>query len=273
MFIADIGINHNGDLEIAKNLIKIAEECGVDVVKFQKRNPDICVPEAEKDIVKDTVFGRMKYIDYKYRMEFGKCEYDEIARYCRERGIAWTASVWDNDSLDFICNYDVPFIKVPSACITDTLLLTRLSHLDKKVIISTGMSTEDEISRAVNILDKGRLGILHCNSSYPSEPGELDLNYIATLKTRYPQHRIGYSGHEEGFIPTIIAKAIGAEIIERHITLDKNMKGSDQKASLDPVELKELVRYLKLVPEILGQNKKTVYRSELEVMKKLRRRG
>ena len=273
MFIADIGINHNGDLGIAKKLIRVAKDCGVDVVKFQKRNPDLCVPEEQKGVVKDTVFGRMRYIDYKCRLEFGKREYDRIDRFCRELGILWTASVWDEDSLDFLSGYDVPFIKVPSACITDFDLLQKVVRLDRQVVISTGMSTEAEIAAAVEILDRESLGILHCNSSYPSREEELDLRYLLALKARYPRYRIGYSGHEEGWLPTLAACVLGAEIIERHITLDKTMPGTDQKASLEPEELRQLTATLRRIPAILGKGEKTVYPSEEAVKQKLRRKG
>lgn len=271
MFIAEIGINHNGSLDIAKELIKIAKDCGVDVVKFQKRNPDICVPESQKNIIKDTVFGEMRYIDYKYKIEFGKDEYDEIDKYCKEIGILWTSSVWDIDSLNFINNYDVPFIKLASACITDYKLIEKLNELRIPVIISTGMSTEEEIDNAINLLKDNLIGILHCNSSYPSKNEEIDLNYMSILKTKYPKYQIGYSGHEKGYLPTIIAKTLGADILERHITLDKNMKGSDHKASLNPKELKQLMIYIKSIPNIMGGFKKNIYSSEIEMRNKLRK--
>lgn len=271
MFIAEIGINHQGDINIAKQLIDVAVDCGVDVVKFQKRNPDVCVPENQKHIVKDTVFGRMEYIQYKHLIEFGKKEYDEIDDYCHKRAILWTASVWDLDSLEFINNYNVPFIKLPSACLTDWDLLNALRSGSKDVIISTGMSKEDEIISATNILKNHLVGILHCNSSYPSVNSELNLNYLKTLRSMFPIYDIGYSGHEVGYLPTVLAKTLGAKIIERHITLDKNMVGSDHKASLNPQELKELIQQLKEVEIILGQDKKIVYDSELKIKEKLRR--
>lgn len=271
MFIADIGINHNGDINIAKELIKQAKICGVDVVKFQKRNPDICVPEDQKNIVKNTIFGTMKYIDYKKKIEFGKEEYDEIDRYCKEIGIRWTASVWDIDSLNFLMNYDVPFIKIPSACITDFELLKAINKTGKYVIISTGMSTMQEIQNAVKIFNNASdISILQCNSSYPSSEYELDVAFIPKLKEIFGCS-VGYSGHEIGYLPTLIARAAGASIIERHITLDKTMKGTDHLASLDIYDLKECIQKLRYVDRILGFPYKIVYDSEIPVKNKLRR--
>lgn len=270
MFIADIGINHNGDINIAKELIKQAKICGVDVVKFQKRNPDICVPEDQKNIVKNTIFGTMKYIDYKKKIEFGKEEYDEIDRYCKEIGIRWTASVWDIDSLNFLMNYDVPFIKIPSACITDFELLKAINKTGKDVVLSVGMSTMFEINNAIKSLDNiNNISILQCNSSYPSKNEELDISFIPELKKIF-NCNVGYSGHEVGYFPTLLARAVGASIIERHITLDKNMKGTDHKSSLDIDELKECINKLKEVDIILGKNYKTIYDSEIPIMNKLR---
>lgn len=270
MFIADIGINHQGDINIAKQLIDVAKNSGVDVVKFQKRNPDLCTPDYLKDTIKDSIFGKMKYIDYKQRLEFGKTEYDEIDKYCKKNNILWTASVWDIDSVKFINQYDVPFIKIPSACITNLDLLVQVNLTNRDVIISNGMSTESELNIAANILRRNLIGILHCNSSYPSNINELDLKYINTLKSHYFNYKIGYSGHEDGYLPTLVAKSIGAEIIERHITLDKNMPGSDHKASLNPSELNELIQQIKQIDLILGQNKKIIYESEIKVKEKLR---
>lgn len=277
MFIAEIGINHNGDLNIAKELIRQAKMCGVDIVKFQKRNPELCVPENQKNIIKDTVFGVMKYIDYKRKIEFGRKEYDEIDKYCKEIGIKWTASVWDIDSLDFIMQYNVPFIKIPSACIIDLELLDKINLYKKDVILSNGMSTEEELFTAINNLPNCKnIGILHCNSSYPSSKNELDLDCIKILNSifcvrKYHNFTIGYSGHEEGYFPTLLARAVGASIIERHITLSKTMKGSDHKSSLDMNELKDCIEKLKEVDIILGKNYKTVYESEKKVKEKLRR--
>ena len=187
--IAEIGINHNGDIKIAKELIDIAKVAGCDVVKFQKRNPDICVPEHQKSVMRDTPWGRMTYLEYKYKVEFGKKEYDEINEYCNSRNIDWTASPWDLDSLDFLNTYDVPFIKIPSALLTDLELIKKTTETGKKIIISTGMSTLDEIDSAVstikNVNANAEFSILHCNSSYPAPNNELNLRCIETLKNRY----------------------------------------------------------------------------------------
>ena len=213
----------------------------------------------------------MKYIDYKKKIEFGKEEYDEIDRYCKEIGIRWTASVWDIDSLNFLMNYDVPFIKIPSACITDFELLKAINKTGKYVIISTGMSTMQEIQNAVKIFNNASdISILQCNSSYPSNEYELDVAFIPKLKEIFGCS-VGYSGHEIGYLPTLIARAAGASIIERHITLDKTMKGTDHLASLDIYDLKECIQKLRYVDRILGFPYKIVYDSEIPVKNKLRR--
>ncbi len=269
MFIAEIGINHNGDLKIAKRLIYEAKRCGADVVKFQKRSPEVCVPEDQKHIKKDSIFGRMDYIDYRHKIEFGKKEYDEIEKFCKEQSILWSASVWDVDSLNFIGQYDIPFVKIPSACITNIDLLERVNSYGMDVIISTGMSTEYEISQAVQNLHN-LVGILHCNSSYPCKTSEMNLNYIVTMKEKYFNYKIGYSGHEEGFLPTLVAKSLGAQIIERHITLNKQLPGSDHLASLNIIELGQLIESLSKIDEILGEDRKIVFESEKEQLRKLR---
>lgn len=271
MFIAEIGINHNGSIDTAKKLIAGCKEAGADVVKFQKRNPDICVPEYRKNDVRSTPWGPMKYIDYKKRIEFGKEEYDLIDQYCKEVGIRWTASVWDIDSLSFIMNYNVPFIKVPSACITDMELLRAIRRTNKPIVLSTGMSTLGEIAEAVSVFSDLELSILHCNSSYPTPVGELNLNAIKTLSKLFPKYVIGYSGHEQGTYPTICAALLGARIIERHVTLDKNMWGTDQEASLDMGELKELIHALKTLPQWFGKGHIGVTKSEIPIKDKLRR--
>ena len=189
MFIADIGINHNGDIDVAFELIKKAKESGVDIVKFQKRNVDICLKENQKNIMKDSIFGKMKYIDYKRKLEFGKKEYDMIDKYCKELNIRWAASVWDIDSLNFILNYDTPFIKVPSALITNTLLMKEINNTKLPIIFSTGMSTMEEITTAYNIVKNNLYAILHCNSSYPTESNEADLLMINTLRKIFKKYR------------------------------------------------------------------------------------
>ena len=271
MFIAEIGINHNGDISLAKKLIQMAKKAGADVVKFQKRDIETCIPLSMRDIIKQTPWGEMTYIDYKKKLEFSKDDYCVIDVYCKEIGIKWAASVWDINSLEFIYSFDVPFIKIPSACITDNELLLEAKASKKPLIISTGMSSLDEIMKAVELLSGCDLTILHCNSSYPAEDNELDLNVIRLYKKIFPQYRIGYSGHERNIYACVIAKVIGAEVIERHITLDKNMWGTDQGASLTEDELSTLIEALKNTQTWLGKSEVQVYDSEIKVRNKLRR--
>ena len=242
--IAEIGINHNGDLNTAKRLIDIAAAAGCDSVKFQKRNPDVCVPEDEKSKIRETPWGKMTYLDYKYKVEFGKEEYDEIDQYCKERKIDWSASPWDLDSLEFLLQYDIPYIKIPSAMLTNDELLLAARDTGKKVILSTGMSTREEIDHAVVLLKSnivvepyyeiaGNFVLLHCNSTYPAPIDELNLSAIKTLRGRY-NCEVGYSGHEFRLGTSVAAVYLGATVIERHITLDRSMWGSDQLSSVEP---------------------------------------
>lgn len=270
--IAEIGINHNGDLQTALDLIKIAKEAGCQCVKFQKRNPDVCVPEEQKSKPRTFKGEEMTYLEYKKRIEFGEEEYDIINKYCNDLNIYWTVSVWDKDSVEFMKRYkdNIPFIKIPSACITDMELLDAVNDLDVPVVMSNGMSTQEEVDEAVAKLEK-LYAILHCNSSYPSNENEIDLNVMSYYMYRYPGIFIGYSGHEIGSYPTELAHALGANIIERHITLDKNMEGSDHKASLEPDELKDLIQKLKRIDKIKGEVNLTIYPEEEKVRQKLRK--
>ncbi|SVB91866.1 uncharacterized protein METZ01_LOCUS244720, partial [marine metagenome] len=229
--IAEIGINHNGNIDIAKRLIDATNACGWHCAKFQKRNPDVCVPKKQKSKMRSTPWGEMTYLEYKYKVEFEKTEYDIINKYCLEKPLPWTVSIWDIDSLNFIKDYDVPFIKIPSAHITNRELLAETAKSNIPVIISTGMSTWEIIDDAVKILDdnNAQYAILHCNSTYPAPHGELNLNIIPIMKERY-NCVVGYSGHEYDLDPSVVAVAMGAEIIERHITLDHNMWGTDHKS-------------------------------------------
>ena len=269
--IAEIGINHNGDMSIAKKLIDIAKVAGCDVVKFQKRNPDVCVPEHQKTIMRDTPWGRMTYLDYKYKVEFNQNQYDEIDIYCKEKDIKWSASPWDLDSLDFLNQYDIPFIKIPSALLTD---LELIKESVKKIIISTGMSTIEEIDNAIDTIKKvnaeAQYAILHCNSTYPAPNDELNLNCIKTLKDKY-NCEVGYSGHEFGLTTTIASVCLGATIIERHITLDRTMWGTDQMCSVEPQGLIKLVRGIKELNKALGDGKKIVTETEKPIREKLRK--
>jgi len=269
--ISEIGINHNGDLDIAKKLIDISAAAGCNAVKFQKRNPDVCVPEHQKSVIRDTPWGEMTYLDYKYKVEFGKEEYDEIDRYCKEKGIAWSASPWDLDSLEFLNQYDIPFIKIASASITDKELLKKTCETGKKVIISTGMSSEEEIDEAVDILkdNASDYAVLHCNSSYPAPIEELNLSCVKTLKDKYGC-QVGYSGHEFRLGTTVAAVYLGATIIERHVTLDRTMWGSDHMASVEPQGLFKLVSGVRELEQSFGDGEISVTETEAEVRKKLR---
>ena len=274
--IAEIGINHNGDLEIAKRLIDIAAAAGCDAVKFQKRDPDVCVPDHQKNVVKDTPWGSMTYLEYKHKIEFGKEEYDEIDKYCEERGIKWSASPWDLGSLDFLLKYNIPFIKLPSAMLTNKALLEACSITGKKIILSTGMSTEDEISEAVSFLERritvrsrSSYSILHCNSTYPAPLEELNLSCIKTLKDKY-NCEVGYSGHEFRLGTSVAAIYLGASIIERHITLDRSMWGSDHLSSLEPQGLFKLVSGVRELEKAYGNGTISVTESEKDVRRKLR---
>ena len=272
--IAEIGINHNGDLSIAKKLIDIAKVAGCNVVKFQKRNPDVCVPEHQKTVMRDTPWGRMSYLDYKYKVEFNQIEYDEIDAYCKNNEIKWTASPWDLDSLDFLNQYDIPFIKIPSALLTDLELIRESTKTGKKIIISTGMSTIDEIDNAVNAIKEvnkeASYAILHCNSTYPAPNNELNLKCIETLKNKY-KCEVGYSGHEFGLTTTIASICLGATIIERHITLDRTMWGTDQMCSVEPQGLIKLVRGIKELNDAIGDGIKVVTETEKPIRDKLRK--
>lgn len=270
--IAEIGINHNGDLDIAKRLIDISAAAGCDAVKFQKRNPDVCVPEHQKSVMRDTPWGKMTYLDYKYKVEFGQEEYDEIDRYCKQKGIAWSASPWDLDSLEFLDQYDLPFIKIASASITDIDLLSKACETGKKIIISTGMSSEEEIDDAIKILSNkaSDYAVLHCNSSYPAPIEELNLSCVKTLKDKY-NCEVGYSGHEFRLGTTVAAVYLGATIIERHVTLDRTMWGSDHMASVEPQGLFKLVSGIRELEKSYGDGVISVSETEKEVRNKLRK--
>ena len=267
--IAEIGINHNGSLDICKKLIDVAALAGCDSVKFQKRNPDVCVPEHQKSVMRETPWGTMTYLDYKYKVEFEKPEYDEIDKHCKEKGIEWSASPWDLDSLEFLAQYDIPYIKIPSAHLTNIPLLEASIATGKRVIASTGMSTLEEIDKAVEVLKKGDFALLHCNSTYPAPLEELNLNCIKTLKERY-NCEVGYSGHEFRLGTTVASVYLGATILERHITLDRTMWGSDHLSSVEPQGLIKLVKGVRELETSLGDGVIGVTEGEKKVRKKLR---
>ncbi|SEB65967.1 N-acetylneuraminate synthase [Streptomyces sp. 2224.1] len=267
----EIGINHNGDLENAFALIDAAADAGCDAVKFQKRTPEICTPRDQWDIERDTPWGRMTYIDYRHRVEFDEDGYRAIDEYCKKRGIAWFASPWDVESVAFLEKFDVPCYKVASASLTDDDLLRAMRATGRTVILSTGMSTPKQIRHAVEVLGSENILLCHATSTYPAKAEELNLRMINTLQDEYPNVPIGYSGHETGLQTTLAAVALGATFVERHITLDRAMWGSDQAASVEPGGLSRLVRDIRTIEESLGDGVKKVYESELGPMKKLRR--
>lgn len=271
-FIGEIGINHNGDVKTALKLIDMAIDCKVDVVKFQKRTPELCVPVEVRNNPRETPWGMTTYFEYKKHIEFGEQEFNIIDTYCKHNGIMWSASAWDIPSVDFLLNYDIPFIKVPSAKLTDKDFLIHLKNSKKPIILSTGMSSEHQIIKAVQVLKGSKLSILHCNSSYPSNEDELNLSYILKLKQMFPAHTIGYSGHERGIASSLMAGILGAEIIERHITLDRAMWGTDQSASLERRGLKTLIRDLNKINVWYGNGIKIVTNAEKSIMPKLRDR-
>ncbi|PIQ85385.1 MAG: N-acetylneuraminate synthase [Candidatus Omnitrophica bacterium CG11_big_fil_rev_8_21_14_0_20_45_26] len=267
--IAEIGINHNGDINLAKKLIEASTAIGCDAVKFQKRTVEVVYSAEELAKPRENPFGPTNG-DLKRGLEFGKKEYDIINAYCQERDIMWFASCWDKQSIDFIDTYNVPCYKIASASLTDDTLLQYTKSKGKPIILSTGMSTLDQIDHAVSVLGKDNLIILHCTSTYPSKTAELNLNAVTKLKDRYGVP-IGYSGHETGLVPSVIACAEGACVIERHITLDRAMWGSDQAASVEIHGFARLVRDIRLIPEMMGDGNKIVYESEIPILKKLRR--
>jgi len=272
--IAEIGINHNGSIDVAKQLIDIAHVAGCDAVKFQKRNPDVCVPEHQKSVMRETPWGKMTYLEYKYKVEFGDSEYNEIDQYCKQKGIDWSASPWDLDSLYFLNKYNLSFIKIPSALLNNLDLISEAAKTAKKLILSTGMSTIEEVDSAVEAIKASNsncdFALLHCNSSYPAPNEDLNLRCIKTLQDRY-NCEVGYSGHEFGLTTSVASLCMGATIIERHITLDRTMWGTDQMCSVEPQGLIKLVRGVKELNQALGDGVKRVTETELPIKDKLRK--
>ncbi len=269
--IAEVGINHNGSLAVAKKIIDGAVFAGCDAVKFQKRTPELCVPKDQWYIERETPWGRMTYIDYRRKVEFDVEDYSEIDRYCKERGISWFASCWDEESVDFMEQFDPSVYKVPSASLTDHDLLRKMKATGKALMISTGMSTIQEIEDAVSVVGSDNLMIAHSTSAYPCKVPELNLKMIPVLIEKYPSVPIGYSGHETGLAPTWAAVALGACFIERHVTVDRAMWGTDQAASVEIIGMHNLVRNIRDIENSLGDGVKRVYESEKEARKKLRR--
>ncbi|RIX30420.1 N-acetylneuraminate synthase family protein [Amnibacterium setariae] len=268
--IGEIGLNHNGDVEIAKKLVDVAALAGAQAVKFQKRTPAISTPEHMKDVPRETPWGTMTYLEYRYRVEFDRDQYLEVGEYADSKGLDWFASPWDEPAVDFLEDLDVVAHKVASASVTDLGLLRRLRDTGKPIILSTGMSTLEQIDRAVEVLGTEKLVMLHATSTYPLPPEEANLLMIDTLRQRYGVP-IGYSGHEPGLQISLAAVAMGAVAVERHITLDRAMWGSDHAASLEPHGLMSLVRDIRIIGTAKGDGVKRVFPGELAPLSKLRR--
>jgi N-acetylneuraminate synthase len=270
-FVAEIGINHNGDLGLARKMISAAVAAGVDAVKFQKRTVEVVYTAEELGRPRENPFGPTNG-DLKRGLEFGPEDYQAIDEYCRMYGIPWFASCWDEASVDFVARFDPPCFKIASASLTDDALLRHHRRLGKPIVLSTGMSDLGEIDHAVEVLGTEDLVILHATSTYPAQPAELNLRAIAVLGERYGVP-VGYSGHEVGLATSVAARAVGACMIERHISLDRAMWGSDQAASVEPLGFQRLVKDVRAVEQALGDGVKVVYESEVPVREKLRRVG
>jgi len=268
--VGEIGINHNGDIDIAKQLVDLAKWAGADAVKFQKRTPELAVPADQKDKMRETPWGYIPYLQYRQKVEFSEPQYREIDAYCKQKGMEWFVSVWDENSVEFMEAFNPPCYKVPSASLTDRTLLKYLKKTGRPIILSTGMSTMQQIKTAVAEFDINNLMLTHTTSTYPCTPDELNLRMISTLRENFPCP-VGYSGHEVGLVLSAVAVAMGACLVERHITLDRAMWGSDQSASVEPGGLQKLVKYIRVTEQALGDGVKQVYQSELSSLKKLRR--
>lgn len=269
--IAEIGINHNGSIALAQKMIDGAVFAGCDAVKFQKRTPELCVPKDQWNIERDTPWGRMTYIEYRHKVEFDFNQYNEINEYCKQKNIDWFASPWDEEALEFMEQFNPIMYKVASASLTDSSLLKKMRATGKPIMLSTGMSTIEEIEEAVNLLGRENLLIAQSTSTYPCALNELNLRVIQTFKQKFPEVPIGYSGHETGLAPTFAAVALGATFVERHITLDRAMWGTDQAASVEIGGMFRLVKDIRDIEKALGDGVKRVYDSEQKSIQKLRR--
>jgi len=270
-FTAEIGINHNGDLKIAKQLIDASIKAGCQAVKFQKRTVDVVYTAEELAMSRESHFGATNG-ELKWGLEFKEDDYKEIDRYCKEKGILWFASCWDEGSVDFMEKFNPCCYKIASASLTDDNLLKYHKQTERPIIISTGLSTMQQIEHAVNLLDSNNLILLHCTSTYPSKLEELNLKAIQMFKEKY-DFPIGFSGHETGLATTVAASTLGACMVERHITLDRAMWGSDQAASVEPTGFERMVKDIRAIEKSMGDGVKVVYDSELPIIDKLRRIG
>lgn len=269
--VAEIGINHNGDIDLAKKLVDTAVAAGCNAVKFQKRTIEVVYSAEELARPRESPFGNTNG-DLKYGLEFGLEEYREIDRYCHEKGITWFASCWDEQSVDFIAQFNVPCFKIASASLTDDILLCHTRAVGVPIMLATGMSTLEQVDRAVEVLGRSDLILLHACSAYPAYYEELNLRVIPAMRTRYDVP-VGYSGHETGLPSSVAAAAIGACVVERHITLDRSMWGTDHAASLEPNGISRLVRDIRLIESSMGDGVKRVMEREAPIIKKLRRVG
>jgi N-acetylneuraminate synthase len=266
--VSEIGINHQGSLDTAFKLIRAAAAAGVDAVKFQKREPRVSTPKGLWEATKETPWGPMAYIDYRTKMEFWLEEFARIDGYCKTMSLPWFASAWDVESVEFLKQFDMPYIKVPSAKATDVALLKAMRNSPFPVVLSTGMCELDDVRRAVEICQPEV--ILHCTSTYPCPPEDLNLRAMLQLSAQFPECSVGYSGHETGLAPTLASVAMGAKMVERHITLDRTMWGSDQSASVEPGGFKRLVKDIRLIECAMGDGQKHAMPSEAEAIKRLR---
>lgn len=269
LIVAEIGINHNGDIDLAKRLIRVAVASGCDAVKLQKRTPELCVPPAQRSVMRETPWGYISYMDYRKKVEFGQEEYNEIHRYCETEDVLWFASCWDEPSVDFMQQFDPPCYKIASASLTNDALLKHTRAMGKPLLLSTGMSSVEQIDHAVEVLGSDDLILMHTVSTYPARYDELNLLAIRTLRERY-KVPVGYSGHETGLASTVAAVALGACCVERHITLDRAMWGSDHAASLEPTGLTRICRDIRLIETSMGTGEKKILERELPIIARLR---
>ena len=269
--IAEIGINHNGSIKLAKKLIDLAKKYNFDAVKFQKRDPDISTPEIQKNSMRETPWGYISYLEYKKKIEFSFNDFKEIDRYCKKINIKWFASPWDVNSLNFLTKFKCKYIKIASAMLTNNELVEEIAKKKIFTFISTGMSEMKDIQKCVEIFKKYncKFALLHCVSNYPCEEKDLNLNMISVLKKKF-KCKVGYSGHENSVSPSIVAYMLGAEIIERHITLDRASWGTDQAASLEENGISQLTSVINKIPLMLGKNKKTISITEKKMLKKFK---
>lgn len=269
--IGEIGINHNGSLENAKRLILLAKHCNLDAVKFQKRDLSICIKEDQKNKLRETPWGTLTYLAYKKKIEFGLREYQAIDKYCKKLKIDWFASAWDLNSLKFLKKFNLKYNKVASAMLSNTKFLTAVAKQKKKTFISTGMCKMEDVEKAVKIFKKNKCKfvLMHSVSIYPCEENILNLNFIKTLKKKF-KSEVGYSGHEKSVSPSITAYFLGADYIERHITLDRTSFGTDQSASLAESGIESLTSLLRKIPNTLGDGKKRYLMEEKKMSKKMR---